>query len=113
MPQEGRPTRTQDFIQGGLILILMVLLLAAGSMAVGYMVRAEISENKATLVHLDYEALLRVVDTDLRLSLERIKEASEARSGTNAQRIRLLEESVDNLENELARQKAEILLLNK
>lgn len=53
MTEDRRPTRLQDFIQGGLILVLIVLLLLVGSVATGYMVRAEFSENKSEVVRME------------------------------------------------------------
>ena len=103
-----RPTRTQDFIQAGLILVLTVLLLISGVTAVGYMFRSEITEDKHAVTQKENQLLLRSVETDLRLRIDRVRDVSENDSFTKDRRLRLLEERADILEKELAEQKREL-----
>lgn len=103
-----RPTRTQDFIQAGLILVLTVLLLISGVTAVGYMFCSEITEDKHTVAQKENQLLLRSVETDLRLRIDRVRDVSENDSFTKDRRLRLLEERADILEKELAEQKREL-----
>lgn len=103
-----RPTRTQDFIQAGLILVLMVLLLISGVTAIGYMFRSEIVEDKHVVTQKENQLLLRSVETDLRLRIDRVRDVSENDSFTKDRRLRLLEERADILEKELAEQKREL-----
>lgn len=103
-----RPTRTQDFIQAGLILVLTVLLLISGVTAVGYMFRSEIAEDKHAVTRKENQLLLRSVETDLRLRIDRVRDVSENDSFTKDRRLRLLEERADILEKELAEQKWEL-----
>lgn len=103
-----RPTRTQDFIQAGLILVLTVLLLISGVTAVGYMFRSEIAEDKHAVAQKENQLLLRSVETDLRLRIDRVRDVSENDSFTKDRRLRLLEERADILEKELAEQKREL-----
>lgn len=103
-----RPTRTQDFIQAGLILVLTVLLLISGVTAIGYMFRSEIVEDKHVVTQKENQLLLRSVETDLRLRIDRVRDVSENDSFTKDRRLRLLEERADILEKELAEQKREL-----
>lgn len=113
MTGETRPTRAQDYIQAGLILILTVLLLISGSVAVNYMVRSELSENKAAVARSDYELLLKSMDADLKLRIDRVRDVAETDSFTKDRRLRLLEERADMMEKELAEQKRELEKLKK
>lgn len=113
MKEERRPTRLQDFIQAGLILILTVLLLATGSVAVGFMYKANIGENKAAIAKSESELMLKAVEHDLKLRIDRVRDVSENDSFTKDRRIRLLEEKTDLLERVLLEQKREIEKLKK
>ena len=104
MSEDKRPARLQDFIQGGLILVLIVLLLFVGSIATGYMVRAEHSENKETVAKLAYEAQLNSVAADLKMRIDRVQDTAQNDSLTKDRRIRLLEARLDAFETELAAQ---------
>lgn len=108
MQEDKRPARLQDFIQGGLILVLIVLLLFVGSIATGYMVRAEHSENKAEVAKMEYEAKLRSVEADLKLRIDRVQDTAQNDSFTKDRRIRLLEARVDEFEKEVAAQSKEL-----
>ena len=110
MSEGQRPTRSQDYIQAGLILILMVLLLATGSIAVGYMVRSDMAENQAAIAKSENQLLLKAVETDLKLRIDRVRDVAENDSFTKDRRLRLLEERADVLERELAEQRK---LINK
>lgn len=105
MSEGQRPTRSQDYIQAGLILILMVLLLATGSIAVGYMVRSDMAENQAAIAKSENQLLLKAVETDLKLRIDRVRDVAENDSFTKDRRLRLLEERADMLEKELAEQR--------
>ena len=108
MSEGQRPTRTQDYIQAGLILILMVLLLATGSIAVGYMVKADMHENQLAIAKSENQLLLKAVETDLKLRIDRVRDVAENDSFTKDRRLRLLEERADVLERELAEQRKEL-----
>lgn len=113
MEEGKRPTRTQDYLQAGLILILTVLLLISGSFTVNYMVRSELNESKAAATLNDYQMLLKAVDADLKLRIDRVRDVAETDSFTKDRRLRLLEERADMLEKELADQKREIQKLKQ
>ena len=113
MEEGKRPTRAQDYIQAGLILVLMVLLLVTGSVAVGFMVRSDISENKAAIARSETQLLLKSVETDLKLRIDRVRDVTENDSFTKDRRLRLLEERADALERELAASKRELEKLKR
>lgn len=108
MTEDRRPTRLQDFIQGGLILVLIVLLLLVGSVATGYMVRAEFSENKSEVVRMENEARLKSVEADLKLRIDRVKDTAQNDSFTKDRRIRLLEARLDEFEKEVVINRKEL-----
>jgi len=66
------------------------------------------TDNKYIVVKEEISRSLRTVDDDLKLRIDRIREAYESDSYTKDRRIRLLEEQVDSLERELRLQKQEI-----
>ena len=101
MTEDRRPTRLQDFIQGGLILVLIVLLLLVGSVATGYMVRAEFSGNKSEVVKMENEARLKSVEADLKLRIDRVQDTAQNDSFTKDRRIRLLEARIDEFEKDI------------
>lgn len=103
-----RPTRAQDILQAGLILILTVLLLISGVTAIGYMFRSDIVEDRGVVAQKENQLLLKSVENDLRLRIERVRDVAENDSFTKDRRLRLLEERADILERELAEQKREI-----
>lgn len=103
-----RPTRTQDILQAGLILILAVLLLISGVTAIGYMVRSDTFEDRGVIAQKENQLLLKSVENDLRLRIERVHDVAENDSFTKDRRLRLLEERADILEREIAEQKREI-----
>lgn len=108
MSEEIRPTRTQDYLQAGLILVLTLLLLVAGVTAVGYMAKSEIGIHKTELIRQDYDLSLKAVDNDLKLRIDRVRDVAENDSFTKDRRLRLLEERADALEKELAEQRREL-----
>lgn len=108
MTEDRRPTRLQDFIQGGLILVLIVLLLLVGSVATGYMVRAEFSGNKSEVVRMENEAKLKSVEADLKLRIDRVQDTAQNDSFTKDRRIRLLEARLDEFEKEVVIHRKEL-----
>lgn len=108
MTEDRRPTRPQDFIQGGLILVLIVLLLLVGSVATGYMVRAEFSGNKSEVVRMENEARLKSVEADLKLRIDRVQDTAQNDSFTKDRRIRLLEARLDEFEKEVVIHRKEL-----
>ena len=108
MTEDRRPTRLQDFIQGGLILVLIVLLLLVGSVATGYMVRAEFSGNKSEVVRMENEAKLKSVEADLKLRIDRVQDTAQNDSFTKDRRIRLLEARLDEFEKEVVINRKEL-----
>ena len=108
MTEDRRPTRLQDFVQGGLILVLIVLLLLVGSIATGYMVRAELSENKAAVAKMEYDARLKTVEADLKLRIDRVQDTAQNDSFTKDRRIRLLEARLDEFEKEVVIHRKEL-----
>ena len=108
MTEDRRPTRLQDFIQGGLILVLIVLLLLVGSVATGYMVRAEFSGNKSEVVKMENEARLKSVEADLKLRIDRVQDTAQNDSFTKDRRIRLLEARLDEFEKEVVINRKEL-----
>lgn len=108
MTEDRRPTRLQDFIQGGLILVLIVLLLLVGSVATGYMVRAEFSGNKSEVVRMENEARLKSVEADLKLRIDRVQDTAQNDSFTKDRRIRLLEVRLDEFEKEVVIHRKEL-----
>lgn len=108
MTEDRRPTRLQDFIQGGLILVLIVLLLLVGSVATGYMVRAEFSGNKSEVVKMENEARLKSVEADLKLRIDRVQDIAQNDSFTKDRRIRLLEARLDEFEKEVVINRKEL-----
>ena len=69
---------------------------------------AEITEDKHAVTQKENQLLLRSVETDLRLRIDRVRDVSENDSFTKDRRLRLLEERADILEKELAEQKREL-----
>lgn len=108
MTEDRRPTRLQYFIQGGLILVLIVLLLLVGSVATGYMVRAEFSGNKSEVVRMENEARLKSVEADLKLRIDRVQDTAQNDSFTKDRRIRLLEARLDEFEKEVVIHRKEL-----
>ena len=108
MTEDRRPTNLQDFIQGGLILVLIVLLLLVGSVATGYMVRAEFSGNKSEVVRMENEAKLKSVEADLKLRIDRVQDTAQNESFTKDRRIRLLEARLDEFEKEVVIHRKEL-----
>lgn len=108
MTEDRRPTHLQDFIQGGLILVLIVLLLLVGSVATGYMVRAEFSGNKSEVVKMENEARLKSVEADLKLRIDRVQDTAQNDSFTKDRRIRLLEARLDEFEKEVVINRKEL-----
>ena len=109
MPEEQRHTRVQDFIQGGLILILIVLLLGVGAVAIGYMARSYSSDYKVTVTTMAYDARLKTMETTLLLRIDRVAETAQNDSFTTNKRLELLEERMDTYEETVS----ELLKLHK